>query len=311
MTQTSRDYGLNATPDWTPVSLPFIKHPDQLPCRLPNERQITEGTVLRGDASHHCVVSVCEHFVVKYGRHVSEVEGQNLLFLERYTDACLNAPTLYAMWRMVSTGHICLVMQRMPGESLETLWPQLTEEERSAVCARLKNAFNFLRQLPSPGFYGGIGRTPLSHFFFWDRDKSPAICGPFSSEAELNFGIFQKLKQQVKQNGGYMDQKIAFYESHLSVLLSGHDPVFSHSDLQRKNVLVHQHEGTIVSVAIVDWEDAGWYPSYWEYCILFAPEIWRDDWLKRLEDIISPWPCEAVVFRMLYQELFFREFKFS
>ncbi|KAF2254468.1 hypothetical protein BU26DRAFT_514376 [Trematosphaeria pertusa] len=206
---------------------------------------------------------------------------------------------------MASTGHLCLVMQRLPGESLEKLWPHLTEGEKLAVCTRLKNAFNFLRNLPSPGFYGGIGRTPLPHHFFWDSAKSPAICGPFNSEAELNAGIVRKLRQQSKENGGYMNQKVEFYERHLDDVLSGHDSVFSHSDLQRKNVLVHRHAGAIISVAIVDWEDAGWYPSYWEYCLEFATALWVDDWPKRLEDAIAPWPCEAAVFRMLYQELYF------
>ncbi|KAF1960488.1 hypothetical protein CC80DRAFT_589899 [Byssothecium circinans] len=270
------------------TALPFLKPPDQLPCPLPNEREITEGTLLCGDTSNQCVVAVGEHFVVKYGRRISEVEGQNLLFLEQKTGAYLTAPKLYAMWRMASTGHICLVMQRLPGESLETLWPQLTEEDKSAVCARLKKAFNFLRQLPSPGFYGGIGKTPLPPTFSGIRPKTQQF-------ADLSS----------KENRGYMDHKIGFYERHLDVALSGHDSVFSHSDLQRKNILVHRHAGTIISVAIVDWKYAGWYPSYWEYCLGFSTALWVDDWPKRLEDIIAPWPRETAVFRMLYQELYF------
>jgi hypothetical protein len=276
-----------------------------LPCPLPSEEEITRGTVLCGDTSNHCLVTIGEHFIIKYGSEVSEVEGQNMLFIEQYADAYLVTPKLYAMWRMSSTGYICLAMQRLAGESLEILWPQLTEEEKSAVCAKLKNAFDSLRKLPSPSFYGGIGRTPLPHHFFWDSAKTPEINGPFGSEAELNAGILRKLRHQSKQNRGYLDFKIEFYERHLNDLLKKHGSVFSHSDLQRKNILVSRHAGAIMSVVIVDWEDEGWYPGYWEYCLQIASTAWADDWTSRLEDIIAPWPHEASIFRMLYQDLYF------
>lgn len=38
--------------------------------------------------------------------------------------------------------------------------------------------------------------------------------------------------------------------------------LFTHGDRQRKNIIVNQDD---YSVAIIDWEFAGWYPSYWEY----------------------------------------------
>jgi hypothetical protein len=296
---------LDAPQDWIPVSIPFLKPPDQWPGPIPSEWNILEGTVLHGDASNHRIVAIGEHFVVKHGRGVDEVEGQNLLFLEQHRSDCLIVPKLYAMWYIAATGHLCLVMQRMPGENLEKLWLQLTEEQKSDVCARLKTAFDYLRQLPSPGFYGGIGRTPLPHHFFWYRPRDPTICGPFRSEAELNAGIVQKLRNQSEENRGWLDIKIKFYERNLNAMLNGHDAVFSHSDLQQKNIMVHRHAGVIASVAIIDGEVAGWYPSYWEYCLRFATTIWEDDWMERLEDIIEPWPREAAVVRMLYQELFF------
>lgn len=53
-------------------------------------------------------------------------------------------------------------------------------------------------------------------------------------------------------------------------------------------------------VALIDWEDAGWYPSYWEYCAIFVAFDWQDDWPERLEGILDPWPSEATMLRMLY-----------
>lgn len=41
--------------------------------------------------------------------------------------------------------------------------------------------------------------------------------------------------------------------------------VFTHGDLHKSNIMVSE-DGPIKIRAIVDWEQAGWYPSYWEYC---------------------------------------------
>ncbi len=41
----------------------------------------------------------------------------------------------------------------------------------------------------------------------------------------------------------------------------GHEIVFTHGDLNMRNILVK--DGRISG--IVDWENAGWYPEYWEY----------------------------------------------
>jgi Ser/Thr protein kinase RdoA (MazF antagonist) len=51
--------------------------------------------------------------------------------------------------------------------------------------------------------------------------------------------------------------------------------VFSHRDLTPRNILVH--EGKISG--LVDWEDSGWYPEYWEYVKFFqrpADKGWKD-----------------------------------
>jgi hypothetical protein len=41
--------------------------------------------------------------------------------------------------------------------------------------------------------------------------------------------------------------------------------VFTHGDLRPANIIVTATSPAKV-VAILDWEQAGWYPDYWEYC---------------------------------------------
>jgi hypothetical protein len=57
------------------------------------------------------------------------------------------------------------------------------------------------------------------------------------------------------------------------------------------------------SIALVDWEDAGWYPEYWEYFSAFANFRWDDDWCARVEDFITAWPAETSIMMMIYADL--------
>jgi hypothetical protein len=229
-----------------------------------------------------------------------------LLFLENHAKNQSTAPKLYAMYRTFSTGQLCLIMERIHAETLEVLWPGLTEAEKSAICAELKRIINTLRELPAPGYYGGVGRTCVPYHLFWVPEKKKEICGPFDSETEFNAGILEKLKYNNDMNRGYMTPKIEFYERHLDTMLSGHGPpVFTHSDLQRKNILARQRSDSSFEVFIIDWETAGWYPRYWEFTVGFASMQWMGDRPTRLEQIIEPWPCEGTVWRVLYQELVF------
>lgn len=41
---------------------------------------------------------------------------------------------------------------------------------------------------------------------------------------------------------------------------------FSHGDLHLSNIIVSGSPGCRAIAAILDWEQAGWYPEYWEYC---------------------------------------------
>ena len=161
------------TTTWTPVRLPYLKHPSQLPAPLPMEREFLESTmVLRDDASYHRVVAVGQYFIVKHGRGVHEREGQTLLFLEKHLGDAIHVPMLYAMYRMPSNGHLCLIMERLEGELLESLWPTLGEDDKSVICSALKNAISAIRKVHHPGFYGSVARGPVPYHLLQGRRYS-------------------------------------------------------------------------------------------------------------------------------------------
>jgi aminoglycoside phosphotransferase (APT) family kinase protein len=237
-----------------------------------------------------------------------------LLFLEKHlaSFSFITVPKLYAMYCIPSNGHLCLIMERLDGESLEAMWRVLDNDEKSAVCGKLKEVFATIRKIPVPypNFYGSVERGPVPHHLFYSADADPAIRGPFDSESEFNTALVRRLREIWAMNDKH-SFKADFYERNLDAMLKGHEPMFSHSDLQPKNILVRRvHSQTGLAsksfeVALVDWEEAGWYPSYWEYSCVFIGFEWLDDWPERLEQIVDPWPSEAATLRMLYQDLWF------
>lgn len=169
--------------------------------------------------------------------------------------------------------------------------------------------FDGMHSLPSPGFYGSIVKGYMPRHLFYSHPADQSISGPFLHENEVNNAIAGKLRSIFTHNKKY-NYKSDFYERHLSRVLSGHRAVFSHSDIYRKNIMIHKtHRHTPEKcdyiVALVDWEYAGWYPSYWDYEISFTHFHWDDDWPERFESFLEPWLAEVALVRMFYQEIFF------
>lgn len=290
---------------WVPAQLPYLKPPDLLPAPLPSESRFFESTaVFRDDTSYHRVVAVEPHFIVKYGRGVKEIEGQVLLFLEHHLEAGNAVPKLYAMYRIASTGHVCLIMQRMPGVSLDQLWPTLKDCEKSNICAKLNGIIKSIRSIPAPPLYGSIDQGRFHHYLFYSPDVDKEICGPFDSEEQFNAALVKRLRSawaQMKRHSFKAD----FYERNLGRALVGHKPILTHSDLQRKNVIVHLDTLQGLTVSLIDWEEAGWFPVYWEYFAALQGVQWDDDWSQRIEEIMEPWLSEAAVMKLVHQDILF------
>jgi thiamine kinase-like enzyme len=101
-----------------------------------------------------------------------------------------------------------------------------------------------------------------------------------------------------------------FFERNLPAALKGHGSVLTHGDIQGKNILVeqlrvegHDDERRFRVSAVLDWEDAGWYPSYWEYAASFVDFVWVDDWPEKVESILDPYPLESAMLKIVRQDL--------
>lgn len=92
----------------------------------------------------------------------------------------------------------------------------------------------------------------------------------------------------------YIDTRIAnphpSYRSALerayrTVFNSHNGSVFTHSHLDGSHLILRE-DGTVV---MINWENAGWYPIYWEYCCSYigGRTPIKDDWAWLVQEMLD------------------------
>lgn len=285
----------------TPCSLPYVADAEILPATLPTEHDIESADDIFSDTTGRKVVGVGTHFVVKYGVQVDPLEGQTMLLVAQST--LVPIPRVYAIFRSAAQDTTYIIMERIEGSSLDLEWPRMDCASKKSVTLQLRSIFEEMRKLPSPGGYCGVGRRGLPDGLFWTEDPANPYAGPFDTETELNSALILKYKEC-----GLSRHKASYYTRTFAAVFRGHKPTFTHADFQRKNVLVRtpitQTDGAHPELVIIDWEFAGWYPSYWEYArAIFACGRWDDDWNDWVDEMLEPYRNEYAWVEMLLREL--------
>lgn len=290
------------------LQLPYFRK-DNLPAPLPSIHEIQASThFLKGseDLADQKVVRVGNHFVVKIRPIHNTIEGENLLFIEQNLQ--ISAPKLYAMWKETDE-KLYIVMEYIPGNSLEALWPELEAQEKACILSKVRAMLDQMRALPSPGFFGSVTKTYLPFDLFYWPGRPVEICGPFQNERELIKGLVDKSRRTADMNERY-PYEADFFENELlrDLVKSERASTFTHADLQRKNIQVQEldlpdTDNKDFVVSILDWESAGWYPCYWEYFSAFLAFVWDNDWPTQVVQAVDAWPAETAMMKLIHQHL--------
>lgn len=75
---------------------------------------------------------------------------------------------------------------------------------------------------------------------------------------------------------------------------SNYELVLTHGDLSSLNVLVRRDE----VVGIIDWETAGWFPSYWEYSSAKNSNYYNVVWAEEVDGYLTTMPHELEMDRI-------------
>ena len=279
------------------IQIPYQVPPNELPSELPTKGAIDSSNEILCEQSARKVVGVGSHFVVKYGLQVDLEEGQNMIFIRNTTS--VPVPKIYALFKDVESGKNYVIMERIRGDCLNSVWTLLDHDQKLAIALPIRACFIELRKLPSPDGYCSLDGKPLRDNLFYTgtAEESLKLEGPFKTEGELNDALIKKYL-----SSGYLPVgKANYYRRAFPSVLNRHPPTFTHGDLQRKNIIVGREDSRIT---IIDWEFAGWYPSYWEYArAIFACGRWDDDWNEWVDICLDVYRNEWAWMQMLLFEL--------
>lgn len=245
---------------WTQVS--------QFPCKSIPQRPVRRtnwvGAVVLHKMFNRKVILYSDSTVVKSGKRVAKGEADALRVAAQ---AGVPAPSVH---RVHSTpdgqGHIR--MDYIQGQRLDELWPDMSAEQNKDVVRQLRAIIEKMRSVaPPPDFIGACDGTELRDTRLHFTYHSP----PCRDEEAFNQFLLSALYEQTPP---------LVRDAFSRRLRSDHRIFLSHCDLTPRNILVQ--DGKIQG--LVDWEDSGWCPEYWEH-VKFFQRTADKDWKQYVADI--------------------------
>ena len=211
------------------------------------------------------VVRLGERLAVKSGPNLRAHEASTLQFIAENTT--IPVPKVHDV-RWEDGRVAAIVMDYMPGKPLNQVWETLSHDQKCSIANQLHSYIAELRELKG-SYIGAIdrGKAVIGRI-------AAVECGHFESEKEFNEFIMGDLVK--------MPDLLYHYSKY--ALMENHEIVFTHGDFAPRNILV---EGDRVT-AVLDWEDAGWYPEHWEYIKAMAVLKPMPDWPDYLSIILPP-----------------------
>ena len=171
-------------------------------------------------------------------------EAHTLRMVEQFT----RIPAPRAIDVIETRDHSYLLMTCVPGRPIGRLLYTMTDEQLSQVVSDLKGYVSELRKIPNETTNFCICNSMGGGILDWRIGDSQREELRFKSEAEFNEYLTNELGNDIRERAA---------KSHGI----SHDIVFTHGDLNPRNILAENGRIT----GIVDWENAGWFPEYWEY----------------------------------------------
>ncbi|KAF2257649.1 hypothetical protein CC78DRAFT_588218 [Lojkania enalia] len=229
---------------------------------------LMQGNVLYQYA-RRAVVCISPNTVVKINKSQDTTEMHLLDHIHKHSQG-LPVPVSFGMitiagWSYAFTSFI-------PGVPLDRIWGSLPFDRKCYVREQLNYYFAELRRLPilsKEGYLGG-GLTPICKGGHRFTKQSPV---PIANNAQFNNFLL---------DDSLMDP--ARLEYLRRCLPSNYQIVVTHGDLCPPNILV-ESEDVLTITGIIDWENGGAYPEYWEYINAFRNSFTgKDDWCLYLPE---------------------------
>lgn len=257
---------IQTTPCWTALYLRFrvwfgLRFLQQLPyrSRLPPFVNIGFGQCIKTRVCHNEAVAI-------------ELVSQQ---------TSIPVPRIYGLYRMKTHPRyrVWMVMERLPGVPLKSVWPALGSTGRVKVAQQLKQFVDQLRRLEQPADIAGRVCSVSGKEIICDWLSLFETSGPFDDfEAFLIY-----YTSPIRDKEARLSARAYLRERHTGLF-------FTHGDLQSKNILVDPTTCNVT--AIVDWETASWMPIWWEAARMSSSGKRTGKWARAIAKIGGEWPQE-------------------
>ncbi|RPA96870.1 hypothetical protein L873DRAFT_1692733 [Choiromyces venosus 120613-1] len=189
-------------------------------------------------------------------------------------------PTIFYEWVTVEDGdrggggrnvHVHhMVMEKIKGQPLHRVWGSLNPINKGTIVLQLTTYLDELRRITSPNISSFNGRAIQDeHGLLFERENTSG--GPFPD----NQSLWTAMTAHIRHSPSRTIQKAVI--NLRAIMPDGFPAVLTHADLHQGNIMIH--EGNIA--AIIDWEGAGFFPSWMEYVryhpVSNAPELEFDN----------------------------------
>ncbi|EEH07098.1 conserved hypothetical protein [Histoplasma capsulatum G186AR] len=186
---------------------------------------------------------------------------------------------------LVMLGNLrAMFMSYIPGVTLDKVWLSLSHEAKLSLQKELDLIFSQLRsfrQDDGPEL-GGVGGEGVKDYRIMEISAYKGITTAKGFD-ELQFSA------KNRASPCYIKLLRSFLEEQNKTLQGS---VFTHGDLKKSNIMVKQDQNanTYAVTGIIDWEDSGFYPEYYECTTLSNGQsiVTDDDWYLYVPDCISP-----------------------
>ncbi|KAM3422418.1 hypothetical protein BST61_g2769 [Cercospora zeina] len=176
-------------------------------------------------------------------------------------------------WRTHGTQSF-IYMSLIEGKTLRQAWKELTTVDKKEICAGLSKMVSLLRSIEQEcmenQFIGSVsGGVLQDRFFRVDYEK-----GPFYDIKSFNDWLLAAATRQTPGPNGEINTN----EVYRPFIPDSGKVFFTHGDISLGNVMISFMSGAWTIAGLIDWEQAGWYPEYWEYYKMCAGVEYHHEW---------------------------------
>lgn len=225
-----------------------------------------------------CVLFLSRGLCVKYGSLVQLSEASTIRYISSHTS--IPVPKIYCAFE--HHGLTYILMERIHGDKIGARWTSRSEESKTKLLLQLRQIIQEMRSLVPPE---GCGIASIDGGPLYDcRLLGPSLqFGPFSNVQDFHNHLRQ---------GIYLDPNLDPELQELIIQHQNNWPLkFTHGDLSSLNILACEDK----IVGIIDWETAGWYPSYWEYTTACQVNPQNYFWRDEIDKFLEPMPKELAM----------------